>query len=405
VNWGGQPANQTPMRILFLTSRLPYPPDRGDRLRTNQFLRLFARDHEVTLLSFIADKRERQNAASLTPYCEDIHLLPLPAWKSGKNVVLNVWRDIPLQALYYRSRSMEKLVDDLLSSSSFDLVYVHLFRMAQYMDNHPEIYRILDLTDLISYEIRTSIPYQPAVWRLIYRFELSRIAKYEKHIASNFNEVWFIASRERDLFIENGQRLNSLVVPHVIGENFTSLRQNLAGPIKLLFVGHLEVRHNIDAVTYMAEQIMPYILQELPGVEFQIIGAGDTEKVIALDRLPGVRVIGYVSDLKTVFRQNAIAVAPLRFSAGVQTKVVESMAAGLAVVTTSNVNDGLGAIPERHLLIADTNLDFAAQVLRLALDGSLRNRLAEAGRIYVKTHYSSQEAKDRLNAIHEKIKG
>ena len=393
------------MRILFLTSRLPYPPERGDRFRTYQFLRLFARDHEVTLLSFIANEQDRQNAAHLTPYCEEIRLLPLPPWKSGKNVAMNVWRDFPMQALYYRSRSMQNLVDDLLSSSSFDLAYVHLFRMAQYLDNHPEIYRILDLTDLISFEIRSSIPYQSAVWQLIYRFELPRIAKYEKHIAAYFNEVWFISSRDRDLFIEDGRRLNTQVVPHVIGENFTSLRQNLAGPLKLLFVGHLEVRHNVDAVTYMAKQIMPYILRELPEVEFQIVGAGDTGKVIALDRLPGVRVTGYVSDLKTVFRQNAIAVAPLRYSAGVQTKVVESMAAGLPVVTTSNVNAGLGTLPGRHLLVADTNLDFAAQVLKLARDELLEKRLAEAGRVYVKTYFSSQAARDRLDAIHEKIKG
>jgi sugar transferase (PEP-CTERM/EpsH1 system associated) len=393
------------MRILFLTSRLPYPPDRGDRLRTYQFLRLFANDHEVTLLSFIANEQERHLARSLAPYCENIHLLPLPPWKSRKNVAINVWENLPLQALYYRSRQMEQKVDDLLSSSYFDLVYVHLFRMAQYVDKHPEIYRILDLTDLISFEIRSSIPYQTAVWQLIYRFELPRITRYEKQIASFFNEVWFISSRDQDLFMVGKRQLNSQVVPHSIGKEFASLSQNLDGPLILLFVGHLEVSHNVDAVNYMAKQIMPLILQEVPSVEFQIVGAGDTGKVRALNRLPSVRVIGYVSDLKTVFRQNAITVAPLRFSAGVQTKVVESMVAGLPVVTTSDVNAGLGALPGRNILLGDNRKDFAAQVLRLMRDKPLRRQIGEAGRAYALTHFSSQIAIDRLAAIRKQIQG
>ncbi|MFN2170433.1 MAG: glycosyltransferase [Candidatus Promineifilaceae bacterium] len=393
------------MRILFLTSRLPYPPDRGDRLRTYQFLRLFAREHEVTLLSFITGEQDRQHALNLAPYCQDMHLFPLPFWKSIESVVFNAWRDIPLQALYYRSGQFKRFLDDLLSSVAFDVVYVHLFRMAQYINDHPEIYRILDLTDLISYEIRSSISYQSAAWRLIYRFELPRIAQYEKSISSVFDEVWFISQRDRALFMKDGQHSNTQVVPHPIGGEYTSLSHDLKDPLKLLFVGNLEVQHNIDAVRYMAKQIMPLILSKAPNLKFQIVGAGDTRKVTALNDLPGVQVVGYVPDLKTVYSQNAITVAPLRFSAGVQTKVVESMAAGLPVVTTSAVNAGLGTSPERDLLVAENAEDFAAQVLLLAGDEMLRRRIGQMGQSFVKARFSAQAAEDRLEAIHEQIKG
>jgi sugar transferase (PEP-CTERM/EpsH1 system associated) len=399
-----QSAIQPLMQILFLTSRLPFPPDRGDKLRTFQFLRLFARDHEVTLLSFIENEKERQLAKKLADYCKNIHLLPLPAWKSGKNVIANFWQALPLQTLYYQSWQMQEVVENLLSTSSFDVAYLHLFRMAQYLENHAEIYRILDLTDLVSYEIRNSIPYQSTIWQLIYRFELPRIVQYEKRITTLFDEVWFISQRDRALLLEDRQQINSQVVPHGTSEIFTSVKQDLTGPLKILFVGNLEVWHNVDAVTYMAEQIMPLLLQAAPGLEFQIIGAGDKRKVLALDTLPGVCVVGYVSDLKTVFRQNAIAVAPLRFSAGVQNKVIESMSAGLPVVTTSNVNAGLDALPERDLLVADNAQDFAYQVLRLVRDGIFRQRLGEAGRAFVKAHFSTQKASDRLLTIRSQLK-
>jgi sugar transferase (PEP-CTERM/EpsH1 system associated) len=391
------------MQILFLTSRLPYPPYRGDRLRTNHFLRLFAHDHDLTLLSFIADEQERHMAAHLAPYCHQMHLVHRPAWESIKDVAVNAWRDIPLQTLFYRSRKMEKKVENLLSSFSFDLVYVHLFRMAQYVAHHPEIYRVLDLTDLISYELQSSMPYRSIAWKFIYRFELPRIIRYEEEIGSRFNEVWFISRRDRALFLANGRQVNARVVPHSIGEEFSSLNQNFSGPLKLLFIGHLEVGHNIDAVRYMAEEIMPLILREAPEVEFQIIGAGDLGKVRNFARFPGVRVVGFVPDLKTVFKQNAIAVAPLRFSAGIQNKVVEAMAAGLVVVTTSNVNAGLEAAPEQDLLIADNSSDFAAQVLRLVNNDPLRQRIGQAGRAFARNLFLAEPAAQRLIDIRHQI--
>lgn len=392
------------MRILFLTSRLPFPPDRGDRLRTYQFLRLFAQNHEVTLVSFFTDEKERSMAKNLASYCEDMHLLPLPTWKSVATVALNFWRNLPLQTIYYQSRQMEKKIVDLLTSSSFDLAYVHLFRMANYLDNYPQIYRILDLTDLISYEIQTSIPYQPIPWRFLYQIEGPRIARFEKKISAQFDEAWFISQRDLDLFMEEGPRMNSWVVPNSIDDELIALRRDSTDPLTLLFVGNLEVRHNVDAVIYMAERILPLILKEAPDVQFLVVGAGDKTKVLSLDRIPGVKVIGYVPDLKSIFRKNSIAVAPLRFSAGVQNKVVESMAAGLPVITTSDVSAGLGTLPERDLLVADEARDFASQTLRLINDQEFRENLGLAGRAFAMARFSSRPAIDRLKAIQDQIK-
>lgn len=391
------------MKLLFLTSRLPYPPDRGDRLRTHQFLRLFAREHAVTLVSFIVHERERFLAEELTAYCDEVHLVYLPAWKSAASVALNFWRDLPLQTLYYRSRQMKRTVDDLLCAQSFDVAYVHLFRMAPYLMDHPELYRILDLTDLISYEIRSSLPYQTTPWRTLYRIEGPRIARYEQYVASRFDDVWFISRRDRDLFVEGGQQAPVQVIPNSIDEDLFLLDRTSPDMSNLLFVGHLDVEHNIDAVKYMAEEIMPIILRDAPDCQLQIVGAGSGNKLLGLEQLPGVRVIGYVPVLRNIFAECAISVAPLRFSAGIQNKVIESMAAGLPVVTTGSVSAGLGTEPERDLLVADNARTFAEQVIRLLQDEQLRRRLGRAGRAFVKTHFTSRPAIDRLDAISEQI--
>lgn len=397
------------MHLIFLTSRIPYPPNRGDRLRTYQFLRLFAREHAVTLVSFIAHQKERLLAEELAQYCKEIHLIYLPAWKSSASVAQNVWRDLPFQTLYYRSRQMAQTVDNLLLLNSFDMAYVHLFRMAPYLMDHPELYRILDLTDLISFEIRSSLPYQTTPWRTLYRLEEPRIARYEQRVASHFNEVWFISKRDRDLFAKGRQQAHLQVVPSAIDENFflidgaSSADDASSDASRLLFVGHLDVKHNIDAARYMAEEIMPIVLREVPESELLIVGAGNGHKVLELDHLPGVRVAGYVPDLQDVISGSAISVAPLRFSAGIQFKVVEAMAAGLPVVTTSSVSAGLGTEPGRDLLVADSANDFARQVISLLTDKGLRRRLGHAGRVYVQTHITLQAAIDRLRAIEDLI--
>lgn len=121
------------MRILFLTARLPYPPTRGDRLRAYHFLRVLSREHRLTLLSFIGNEHEAGNLNPLRAFCEDIQLVHRPPWQSTLSAAAGLWRPLPLQALYYRSPVMQGAIDRLLAREAFDAVYVHLFRMAQYV--------------------------------------------------------------------------------------------------------------------------------------------------------------------------------------------------------------------------------------------------------------------------------
>ncbi len=393
------------MRLIFLTSRLPFPPDRGDRVRTYSFLRHFSREHDITLLSFIANDNERLLAKELAPYCEEMHLVRLPRWKSALSAALNGWRDVPLQTLYYRSRQMAAVIDHLLASRPIDAAYVHLFRMAPYLENRPELYRILDFTDLISYELRTSLPYQSTLWRSLYRLEEPRIARYEKAVGAQFNEVWFISERDRELYGQSEQQVRQQVIPNSIDEVLLMVDPQGIDSSKLLFVGHLEVNHNVDAARYLAREIMPLIRSEIPDCELQIVGAGDKGRVADLDNLPGVSVLGFVPDLRSVFVECAISVAPLRFSAGIQVKVVQAMAAGLPVVTTGAVCMGVGAEPGRDLLVADDAHDFAGQVIRLLQDRQLRRQIGAAGRDFVRIQFTSQAAVERLRDIERTVGG
>lgn len=391
------------MRILFLTGRLPYPPTRGDRLRAYHFLRVLSRQHKITLLSFIADDTETAHIGPLREFCEDIQLVHRGQLQSTTTTAINAWRAAPLQSLYYRSSVMQGAVDRLLARRQFDLVYVHLFRMAQFVSERRRPYRVLDLTDAISTEIERSLPYRAPKWRLIYRMELPRIRRYERDIVKDFDETWLISNAERQQILQDKPSERVVVVPNGVDTNrFRPSGRPTEDPL-LLLVGHMGVFHNVDAAEYLVNEILPVVRQSVPGARLNLVGAEPAAQVQALGKEAGVRVLGHVADLNAALNDAAVFVAPLRFAAGVQNKVLEAMAVGLPVVTTSYVNAGLEAQAGEHLIVADDAGQMAEAIVGLLRDPQARRSLGRAGREFVLQNYRWEDVLDRVNAIERKI--
>jgi sugar transferase (PEP-CTERM/EpsH1 system associated) len=386
------------MRILCLTARLPYPPNRGDRLRAFHIIEHLAADHELTLASFLSHEGQRQHVAPLAQYCR-VHTVSQGPLRSAAAVAGNAWRRAPFQALYYRSRAMRRLVDELLASTPFDAAYVHLFRMAPYLAGHPELYRVVDLTDAISKEVGLSLPYRSAAWRLLYRLEGPRIARYECQVARTFEEAWLISEADRRHLAAACPGANLQVVPNGVDTDHFRPTGAAAEAQGLIFVGHMGVPHNVDAAEYLVGQILPLVRRQVPDVRLSIVGADPAPAVQRLGREPGVTVTGFVPDLNDYLNRAAVFLAPLRFAAGVQNKVLEAMAAGRPVVTTSVINAGLGATAGRDLLVADDAPAAAAAVLRLLGDRSLGEQMGQAGRRFLQEGYSWQHAVRRMAEI------
>lgn len=387
------------MRILFLTARLPYPPTRGDRLRAYNFLRELSREHEITLLSFIGHEAETAHVAQLQPYCRNVHLIHRTQWQSAATTAISAWRRLPLQTLYYRSAVMRSAVNELLAGQRFDAVYVHLFRMAQYVDQWSAPYRILDLTDAISQEIARSLPYRSRLWRTVYRNELPRVQRYELDIASRFDETWLISAADKQALAAAGARGRLEVVPNGVDtERFHWEGRPVIEP-SIAFVGHMGVPHNIDAANYLARELLPLIRESVPGTQLRIIGAEPAASVRQLDELPGVQVLGHVADLNAALNRSAVFVAPLRFAAGVQNKVLEAMAAELPVVTTRYVNEGLEAEPGRHLFLGEDAVELAAASVALLRDAGMRRSMGAAAREHVLARFRWEMVSERMRAI------
>jgi sugar transferase (PEP-CTERM/EpsH1 system associated) len=387
------------MRILFLTARLPYPPNRGDRLRAYNFIKSLSSEHQIHLLSFIAEENEKANIKPLQSFCQDVQVVKQSRLQSVLSVAMNLWRPLPLQALYYHSSRMQEAVNEILAQNEFDLIYIHLFRMAPFVQSVKNIYRIVDLTDVISREIKRSLSYRGFASRLLYTFENPRIQRYESFVASNFEEIWLISEADKQELVKACPAANIQVVNNGVETNMFYPIDLHAREKAVMFLGHMGVPHNIDAATILARQIFPMVKRQIPECECWVVGAEPAQEVVKLSELPGVTVTGFVPDVNDYLNRAAVFCAPLRFAAGIQFKVVQAMAAGRPVVTTSMVNEGLGAKPDEELVLADTPEEMARHVIQLIQDPQAAQQLGQAAHRFVSSKFTWDSALQRVNQI------
>ena len=392
------------MRILCLTSRLPYPPNRGDRLRAFHFIEHLSQEHDLSLASFIADEAEREQLEALRSYCREVRVLPMSPRRSALSTAGNIWRREPLQALYYRHGAMRRMVDEMIATTGFQAAYIHLFRMAPYVTHHSQLYRIVDLTDVISREIDLSLPYRGLASRMMYLFERKRISRYEQCLAETMEETWLISESDRHVLAQASPGANIRVVPNGIDlDQFYPTGQSCV-PNSLIFVGHMRVLHNVDAATLLAEDVLPLVQKEIPSCTLRIVGADPAPEIWELGRSASITVTGFVPDLNAHLNDAAVFVAPLRFAAGIQNKVLEAMAAGRPVVTTSLVNEGLGAQPEQEILVADDAAATAHQITRLLANEQFREHIGMAGRRFVSANFGWHHVVERMRAIEANLR-
>jgi glycosyltransferase involved in cell wall biosynthesis len=269
------------------------------------------------------------------------------------------------------------------------VIVAHLFRMAPLAPAIPGAYRILDLCDAVGGELLRSLPHRRGFSRLVYRIETPRVRRYEVEIADRFDEVWVVSSRDRDELLERGAPASIRVIPNGVDPSWIADARPAAlpRPGRILFVGHLAVPHNADAVRFFASEVMPLIRREEPRAEFVAAGKGAGGELRRLERRGWLTLPGFVPDLRRTLEEASVFVAPLRFAAGVQNKVLEAMAAGRPVVATPEVNAGIGAQPGQEIVLAGEPGSFAAETLALIRDPERAARLGSAGRALAEARF------------------
>lgn len=377
------------MNILLLT---PTPPDDLHRIRALQILKALARNHKVTLLTFVRDDRDRAKCAALAELCTAIHMVPFSLPRAIFNCLLALPTTVPLRVAYSSSPAMRRKLKEVLSDNSFDLIYAKRKRMAQYVRHLGAPLRILDLTDAVALYYKRSLESVSWLHYPLHLEEYIKIRRYEPMVSRDFDRT-VVCSRVDADYLEQqaGQALANLrVIPNVVDTDFYRSNPDAADTQQplLLFSGLMDKHVNVDAARFLVDEIFPVIRDRRPDARLYIVGPRPVPEVRAMERQPGVTVTGYVDDLRDYIGKASVVLCPVRVGAGTRNKILQAMSMQRPVVSTPLGAEGLEYEAGRDLLIASDPALFAEHTLRLLDDPDLAETLAASGHDLVQRCYS-----------------
>ena len=378
--------------LLFLAHRIPFPPNKGDKIRSFNALKFLAKHYRVHLGAFVDDPVDWQRAHELKAYCAQTQLVALNKRTARLRSLSGFITGRALTLPYYRDRRMARWVDSVLRSRPIKAVFVYSAAMVQYVEHAGHVRRLIDFVDVDSDKWRQYKDSLSGPRKWVYSREADRLLRYERHAAALADASFFVSAAEAVLFRQLAPEAAAKVTHYNNGvdlEYFCPDRR-CGSPYRpdeeaIVFTGAMDYWPNIDAVVWFAREILPRVRAAVPSALFCIVGSNPAPEVAQLARLPGVRVTGRVDDVRPYVRHAAVAVAPLRLARGVQNKVLEAMACGRATVVTSQALEGIEAEAGRDVVLADSGPDFAEAVTRLLRQRDFR--LESAARALVESRY------------------
>ncbi len=392
-------------KILILLSRLPYPPYQGDKLKLfNLIKQLSKMGHDITLISFIASKEELRYIPTLKVYCSEVHTIYFPVWKSFLKCILNVFSSKPFQVAYYSSNNFKHRLKNTLISTHFDIVHIHLIRMAQYMNNDKGgIPRVLDLTDAGSlYLERFLRTKKQFLYKFLLKVELNRLREYE-NILGSFDYNLVCSEIDKKHLLQNSPKANiELLFNGIDLEYFIDTTRIKPEPYRIIFTGNMSYFPNEDGILYFVKDIFPKIKEQIKEAHLYIVGKDPSKKIRNLAK-HYITITGFVPEIRAEYLRSSVAVAPIRFGAGTLNKILEPMALGIPVVATSIGIEGLPVQAGRDVLIADNPPDFANAVVEILKDKSLQHRLSVNAKTIARSLYDWKIITKKLDSYYTEL--
>jgi sugar transferase (PEP-CTERM/EpsH1 system associated) len=336
-------------KLLYLVHRIPYPPNKGDKIRSFHFLRALAEKYQIYLGTFIDDVDDQQYVEALQSFCRETCCITLDPKVAKIKSLVGLLSGEALSLPYYRNQILQQWVDRVIQEHAIDRVLIFSSPMAQYVQKHAQLHFVADFVDVDSDKWRQYAESKswPASW--IYRREASKLLDFETYIAAQATTTVFVSEQESALFktLAPMSAVKIGFVNNGVDTDFFDPELDFSSPfthdeLSIVFTGAMDYWANVDAVVWFAQQVMPWIRQRQPEAKFYIVGSKPTRAVqqLAGDD-PNIIVTGRVEDVRPYILHASVIVAPLRIARGVQNKVLEAMAMAKPVVVTSAAMEGV----------------------------------------------------------------
>lgn len=386
------------MKIFVLVSRVPYPLEKGDKLRAYHQVRELAQHHEVFLCCLSDAAPDPQAIEHLRGICQHVEVVHLARWRMVIRMAAALFSSRPFQVHYFFQRAAARMVEQHINTFQPDHIYCQLIRCSEYVKHLFHIPKTLDYMDAFNKGMERLAGQSRGVKKLIWRMESRRLVRYENVIFDYFDHHTIISAQDRDL-IYHPQRKRIAVIPNGVDTVFFARQTPSIEDKVVVFTGNMSYPPNIDTAERLATKIMPLVLRSYPEARLLLAGASPHPRVSALAQLPSVTVTGWMDDIRHGYLSGMVFAAPLRIGTGLQNKLLEAMSMELPCVTSTLANNALGAEPDVHLLVRDDDAAFAEAICALLGNPSLRADLSQHGRSFVVQHYSWENACQKLSDL------
>ena len=377
------------MKILYLVHRLPYPPNKGDKVRSYHLLKHLAARHEVHVGSFLDDPDDERHLPRVREFCTSLHIARLNPRMAKLLSLRGLLSGEALSLPYYRDAGLQAWVDETAARVGFDAVVVFSGVMAQYTRTLKGVKTLVDFVDVDSAKWRDYAPEHTWPMSWLYRREFAKLLGFEQRVADAAACSFFVTDNEVTLFRElsPGRDLRLAALGNGVDADFFTPDEARANPfaadeLPLVFTGAMDYWPNVDAVTWFVNDILPALRERFPALRFHIVGRSPAPVVQALASR-AVNVTGTVPDVRPYLQHAAAVVAPLRLARGIQNKVLEAMAMARPVVAAGSCVRAITGTALAGLQSAETEADYVEHVSALLADAEAANAAGRAGRAFV----------------------
>jgi len=384
------------MKLLVLLPRVPYPLEKGDKLRAFYQIKELSKYYDIYLVALQDGTLHPDALKMIEPYCKEIHLFKITIFTKCLGIIKAFFKGLPMQCGYFYSKKAKRKIKKLIHYIHPNHIYCFMIRMAEYVKHDNDCNKTLDYQDVLSVGMQRRYE-KAAFWKKpFFGYEYKALKRYEKNVFSCFTHKTIITSIDRDLIAHPQKQKIHIISNGIDFERFNYFQT--AKNYDLIFAGNMSYPPNVDAVMFLVKNIFPKLLQKFPALKLCICGTTPAPaiKAIACDN---IYVTGWVDNISEYYAQSKIFIAPMQLGTGLQNKLLEAMAMKLPCVTTSLAGKPLEATHNENILICESVDEYVEIITNLLKDKNFYQTISENGYQFVKKNYDWEEIGKRLKDV------
>ncbi|MEO6694445.1 MAG: glycosyltransferase [Ignavibacteria bacterium] len=381
------------MKIVLLTSRFPYPLEKGDKLRIYNQIKNLSANNEITLISINKGDVKKSDIEQLEPFCKNIYLFKLSNLDIGLNLTKALFNGLPFQVGIFFKKGYRDKIHKIIKDVKPDAVYCHLIRMSEYLYGVNGCPKTLDYMDAFSKGIERRAKTSPYFMRRFLEIEYKRLVEYENIVFERFERKVIISEQDRDCIPHKENRKIEILPNGVDQKIFHPLERKKK--YDLLFTGNMGYPPNIESAIYAAKEILPLVKKSCPEISLLIAGVNPPREIISLHSV-SVHVIPEFSHIREAFAQSRIMLAPMLISIGLQNKILQAMAMKIPVVCSPLANNAIKAPVNKCILEADNPAEYVKHIMMLLNDKAFYESITSHAYKFVLQNYDWEVINKKL---------